>query len=75
MNRFLLAAASASLALFSSCAGDPGHFEGGQGTRKGSGNAELEGPGARDVIRDVHRDRARQNYEDRTGRRYYGKYD
>lgn len=65
----------ASVTLITACAGDPGHFEGQKGPqRKSSGNAPLEGPGAREVIRDVHRDRARQNYEDRSQRRYYGNY-
>lgn len=62
-----------STMLITACAGDPGHFEGQKGPqRKSTGNAPLEGPGAREVIRDVHRDRARQNYEDRSQRRYYG---
>jgi Spy/CpxP family protein refolding chaperone len=66
-----LAAAFLALAI-SSCAGAPGHFNGGQKgpQRRGSGNAQLEGPTARDVIRDVHYDRGRQNYEDRRERRY-----
>ncbi len=69
-------AALALTSLFlSACAGDPGHFDGGHGTRRGSGNAALEGPSARDVIRDTHYDRARQNYEDRTQRRRSGRYD
>lgn len=69
---------SAALLLVSlvlaSCAGDSDHFDGTGGHRRGSGNAPLEGPDARDVIRDTHRDRARQNYEDRSHRRYYGNY-
>lgn len=64
----------AIIASLASCSGDPGHFDGGQGNRRGSGNAPLQGPGAGDVIRDTHRDRARQNYEDRRDRRYYGNY-
>jgi len=71
--KYALTALSA-LALFS-CAGDPGHFDGGQGSRRGPGNAPLRGPSAGDVIRDTHYDRARQNYEDRTHQRRYGRYD
>lgn len=57
--------AALSAILLSSCAGDPGHFEGGDGRRRSYGNAALQGPSAGDVIRDTHYDRARQNYEDR----------
>lgn len=62
-------------ALVASCASDPGHFHGAEGKRRSSGNAPLEGPSAGDVIHDVHRDRVRQNYEDRTSKRRYGRYD
>jgi len=62
--------------LLASCGGDPGHFDGRQGPQRSSqGNAPLEGPGADDVINDVHHDRTRQYYEDRSHRRYYGKFD
>lgn len=64
-------AALACSILLASCAGDPGHFDGGRATRSSRGNAALEGPSAGDVIRDVHYDRARQNYEDRRDRRRY----
>lgn len=60
--------------ILASCVGDAGHFDGTGGKRRGHGNAQLEGPDARDVIRDTHRDRARQNYEDRSHRRHYGNY-
>lgn len=62
-----------SAVALSSCAGDSGHFNGGEGKRRGYGNAPLQGPTAGDVIRDTHYDRARQNYEDRTQRRRYGR--
>ena len=64
-----------SALLLASCGNDPGHFDGQKGPqRSGSGNAPLEGPGADDVINDVHHDRARQNYEDRRHQRYYGSW-
>jgi hypothetical protein len=71
MKSFLAVTTFAFIAL-SSCAGDPGHFNGVQKgpQRRGSGNAQLQGPSARDVISDVHYDRARQNYEDRRERKY-----
>lgn len=62
------------IVTLSSCTGDPGHFEGGEGKRRGYGNAPLRGPSAGDVIRDIHYDRARQNYEDRNHQRRYGRY-
>jgi hypothetical protein len=71
--KYLLTTVSAI--VLSSCAGDPGHFDGGEGHRRGSGNAQLRGPSAGDVIRDTHYDRARQNYEDRSHQRRYGRYD
>ena len=61
--------------LLASCGGDPGHFDSHKGPqRSGTGNAPLEGPTANDVINDVHHDRARQHYEDRSHRRYYGSW-
>lgn len=61
--------------LLASCGGDPGHFDGRHGSqRSGQGNAPLEGPTADDVVNDVHHDRARQHYEDRSHRRYYGSW-
>ena len=69
MKSFL--AATVLAFAVSSCASDPGHFDGQKGPqRRGSGNAQLEGPNARDVIREVHYDRGRQNYEDRRERKY-----
>jgi len=61
--------------LLGACAGNPVHFNGNESNRRGSGNAPLEGPNANDVINDVHHDRARQNYEDRTSKRRYGRFD
>ena len=61
--------------LSSACGSDPGQFDGHKGPqRSSSGNAPLDGPGADDVINDVHHDRARQNYEDRRDRRHYGSW-
>jgi hypothetical protein len=63
-------------ALLSACGdSNTGHFDSQKGLqRSSSGNAPLEGPRADDVINDVHHDRARQNYEDRRHRRYYGSW-
>ena len=69
------AALAISAVILSACSSDSGRFDGGKGTRRGSGNAPLEGPSAGDVIRDSRHDRARQNYEDRRHRRRYGQYD
>lgn len=63
-----------TLLLLPSCGNDSHPFDAGQGQRRGTGNAPLRGPNAGDVIRDVHDDRARQNYEDRRHRRNYGYY-
>jgi hypothetical protein len=68
---------AACLLLMASCAGG-GHGvspAGNQGSaRRSVGNAQLEGPDAQDMINETHADRARQNYEDRRARRYYGSY-
>lgn len=60
--------------LLASCGngGDPqGPFNGSGRTHKSQGNAEVQGPGAGDLIRQSRRDYHREKYDDR---RYYGNY-
>jgi len=68
---------AASVLLLASCASEVDGVSpaGNQGSaQRSSGNAQLQGPDAQDMINETHADRARQNYEDRRSRRYYGNY-
>lgn len=69
------------LALPLASCGGPGHFNGNpsnQPQRRSAGNADLEGPGAEEVIRQTRRDHQRREVLDRfpphRDRRYYGNY-
>ncbi|MFT3992529.1 MAG: hypothetical protein QM680_14100 [Luteolibacter sp.] len=59
-------------AMLTACGGSspqPSPFQNNNGKRKSSGNAEIEGPGANDLI---HQSRQQYNREKYPRRSYYG---
>jgi len=72
--RTRLLACILALPLLNSCGGssDPAPFaDSSSRNRKSQGNAEVQGPGAGDLIRQSRRDYYRERHDER---RYYGNY-